>query len=572
MLVYRDQKRTMAVAQELARFRAAARALDGPPFEHDRAVELVVGFGELEAGVADALLPDSDWPIPVTTAFRQASLLLGHALYHSWRQTGQASRWLSQFQDELKKLYGLDLPETAQVSVPEGYAYYGLYPEAYILAAQRFSSERRPSRAVVIGIRSIGTSLSAIVAATLDELRCLTVSYTVRPQGHPFDRQLILSAALEDEWRLLNGAYFLVVDEGPGLSGSSFLSVARALARCGVPEERIVLLPSWIPAGASLLSSQARASWDRYEKHAATFEQVWAERRSLFPSGAEAVDLSGGRWRELAFNSPGEYPAVNPQHERIKYRVKLPDGQIQMYRFVGLAGYGRARLARQEQLAEAGLAPRPLGLVHGFLATEMVHGQPLAQADQPVLEAIAAYSAFLAENSAEPGVPFGEMVEMVRVNTTEGLGADWGERLGWLARYETIAADAPACRVDGRMLPHEWLKTPDRLIKTDGIDHGDDHFLPGSQNIAWDLAGACVEFNLTAAQRTFLLDRYGELTKDRDMARRLPFYLAAYLAFRLGYAAMARDSLEGTADGKRFQSLVVKYADQLRHVIRAASE
>ena len=60
-----------------------------------------------------------------------------------------------------------ELPETVTVSVPEGFAYYALYPEMYRIAAREFAREQRPRAAVVIGIRSIGAALAAVVAEEL---------------------------------------------------------------------------------------------------------------------------------------------------------------------------------------------------------------------------------------------------------------------------------------------------------------------------------------------------------------------------------------------------------------------
>ena len=48
--------------------------------------------------------------------------------------------------------------------------------------------------------------------------------------------------------------------------------------------------------------------------------------------------------------------------------------------------------------------------------------------------------------------------------------------------------------IDGRMLPHEWLETRMAIVKADALDHHDDHFFPGCQDIAWDIAGASVEW------------------------------------------------------------------------------
>ncbi len=46
------------------------------------------------------------------------------------------------------------------------------------------------------------------------------------------------------------------------------------------------------------------------------------------------------------------------------------------------------------------------------------------------------------------------------------------------------------------MLPHEWIRTASGFLKTDAVDHQDDLFFPGCQDIAWDIAGAIVEFGI----------------------------------------------------------------------------
>ena len=51
--------------------------------------------------------------------------------------------------------------------------------------------------------------------------------------------------------------------------------------------------------------------------------------------------------------------------------------------------------------------------------------------------------------------------------------------------------------VDGRLQPWEWIVTRQGvLLKTDASSHGDDHFLPGPTDIAWDLAGVIVDWDL----------------------------------------------------------------------------
>ena len=56
-------------------------------------------------------------------------------------------------------------------------------------------------------------------------------------------------------------AHFLVVDEGPGRSGSTFLSVAEALAGAGVRRDDISVLGSREFDPASLCAENAVARW-----------------------------------------------------------------------------------------------------------------------------------------------------------------------------------------------------------------------------------------------------------------------------------------------------------------------
>ena len=68
------------------------------------------------------------------------------------------------------------------------------------------------------------------------------------------------------------------------------------------------------------------------------------------------------------------------------------------------------------------------------------------------------------------------------------------------------------------MQPHEWIRTTSGWIKTDALDHHNDHLLPGNQDIAWDIAGAAVEFGLRPElSRT----RYLRLRPDRTLSTRL---------------------------------------------------
>ncbi len=535
MIVYREQREKIPIETALARIWTAD------------ARDLPLEFGEFEAGVADALCPTRDEDTPVLRDVRRAAVAI-------WRRHGNwpVGAWIAAWEAQSP------LRGEITISTPEGFAYYGLSPERYAQAAAAFHKELRPRQVVVIGIRSIGTTLSAAVAATLEELGCEVYSYTVRPRGHPFDRHLALAPELEIQWRSLEGAHFAVVDEGPGLSGSSFRCVAERLSQSGIPDERIVLFPSWLADGESFVNEAARERWSRHRKYC-------VDLRPPVP-GSGYADFSAGKWRAHAYAREEDYPAVQPQHERYKY-LRCGAEPV-LLKFAGLGRYGRAKLDRAKALAAAGFTPCVQGIENGFLMTSYVPGVPCRCASESLLDRIAHYLAHLQHAFPAPrGAAFDELCEMIRVNTGEEFGEEWAARLECLENFRSTVCDSEAVAIDGRMMPHEWLETGSGYLKTDALDHHNDHFFPGCQDIAWDLAGTETEFSLDRGEREFLERRYETLSGDRNLAGRLPFYRIAYPAYRLGYAGLAEHVLGSAPDAERFARLRRNYANQLREAL-----
>lgn len=472
MIVYREQRRRVSTAEVLRRVAEA------------RGFERQMEFGELHAGVADAFCPDCD-----------------------------------------RDIRNAPLPAEIEISVPEGFAYYALDPELYRMAARRFVAEVRPSGVAVIGIRSIGTTLGAIVEEELRNLGITTRLSTVRPRGHPFDRQLRVDYDLARSWLGWPG-HFAIVDEGPGLSGTSFASVSEFLGTLGIRDDRIALFPSWDADPAGFRSERARKCWSRHRRYTVPFEEL---RR--FDG---ALHLSGGKWRDLR----GIRPAVQPQHERRKYRRG-----DRLYKFAGYGRYGRAKLERAERLA--GYVPETLGLEDGFLSTRWVEGAS-PRFSAAFVDHVAAYLAHIArEFRTGDAANVEPLAQMIEVNTGRG----WGGAL----------PESDAVLLDARMLPHEWLETGDGFVKTDALDHHDDHFYPGPHDIAWDIAAFGVEFG--GEER--LAEAYAARSGDRGVAARLPFYRAAYLAFRFGYCDMAVEALGGQEDGARFRRERERYGARI---------
>jgi hypothetical protein len=113
----------------------------------------LVFAGMLEQAVEDA---EGDWPRDAARAATAgaAHVLLGTAPEHRAR----ARTALTALAQDRR---------TVVTRVPEGFACSALYPEQYAAAAVAWL-DGRPGRALVIGLRSIGTTLSAIVAAVLE--------------------------------------------------------------------------------------------------------------------------------------------------------------------------------------------------------------------------------------------------------------------------------------------------------------------------------------------------------------------------------------------------------------------
>lgn len=473
MIVYANREETVDTHALLHRIAAASCQL-----------ERLILQGQLESGVADTLCPERDEEVCLNGP----------------------------------------LPERITIRTPEGYAFYCLNPEMYRDAAVRFLREQQPARSVVIGIRSIGANLSKVVA---DAVKA-TWRFTLRPRGHPFCREVRLGPGLESRIREHADDWFLIVDEGPGLSGSSFMSVAAKLGELGIPDGRIVLFPSHAADSSKFVSDSARSNWQRYKIYVEPF-------RSDRFVPASARDISGGAWREMLYENEAKYPATQPQHERRKY---LENGCL--WKFAGLAHFGRARLERAQRLS--GFVTGSASLTNGFLVTQWVDGKP-ASLSPELLDRMAEYLAFLrAEFATDQPVP-GEILEhMIEVNT--------GRKLVAPTQGVVVAGD-------GRMLPQEWIETARGYVKTDALDHHDDHFFPGNQDIAWDIAGAAVEWGFAPE---VLINRYLRLQFDPTLRDRIGFYTTAYKAYRFGYCRMAIDSLGESADGRRFMSLLSKYS------------
>ncbi|HWY71488.1 MAG TPA: hypothetical protein VNX88_22665 [Terriglobales bacterium] len=542
LLVFRDGRRVLDGRDLL---RTLQRKLDGLlqisdfrlQSSREELIEALLRSGELECALADCDACDAS-----TEALVRLTDQLAFAL------AGQSGPKL--FPGMLESIAAAEVPERITASTPEGFCYYALHPLDYADLLDE-NAIHAPAVAVV-GIRSIGTTLSAVVRAWFELHGIPAERITVRPTGHPFDRVLSLGQK-HRQWiarGMQREASFLVVDEGPGLSGSSFLAVAEALAKAGVSQNRIILLPSSSPNPSSLFAPDAVNRWS-------CFRTISLKPTRRIPAQA-AEDIGWGEWRKAVFASEHDWPGVWAWTERRKF---LSADKRSMFRFDGHGHYGRAVRSRSQLLAEHGWGPEISAAGEGFSECPWIEGVRPKCADGDTVLRLARYCAFRAAHFEHPFPLSDALEQMTQVNLERALG---------VSQSVVLPIERPVL-ADARMMPHEWIATSGgRLIKVDAASHGDDHFYPGPTDIAWDLAGAIAEWKLDHEASDRLVREYQRISGDAIEAR-LPGYLIAYCAFRLGFTLSAAGSVSEASESGRLKREGGTYRQRLATLLPRAT-
>jgi hypothetical protein len=598
MIVYGDRRESLTPTQALARLAEAhARAVAvrwsadlahgaancASAERHDALIELLIEAGLLEQALADTLCPREDGELAVSMAVTRLTDLAAEAVARSCANPGSAAApcssgwwrgWSGEVAALLDHLAGAGLPLTMDAVLPEGYLFYALYPEAYLLrmrqalAARRVhgGAESRPY--VIIGLRSIGTSLGAVAAAACREMGVPVRRFSVRPRGECFEREVRATPALIATLRDLgdHGARFVLVDEGPGLSGSSLAGAARFLCEeVAVSPERIAFLcaNAWPGSAApawALRLWQAVSRWivdaDCAARRAALACGAWLGPATGQPVSTPVLaDLSGGAWRRRV-GLPSHVATSHPRFERCKYLFCDDPGRYVWAKFIGLGRHGRLKAAWAAHLAARGFVPHVVGYAHGFLLSQEVAAPPL-WADSPGftrggraapgdLARIASYYAYMATTS-RPGASseatsqddamapetFGRLCAMVAHNTRAWFGPTLDGEIAALARWQDAVLRTGRAGGDGKPQPHEWLSTTP-LLKADAADHHLDHGPVWPIDPCYDLAGTISEWALDGVQSSFLVREYAARSTDHHVWERLPFYKTVYAAALLG--------------------------------------
>ncbi|MGC2211208.1 MAG: hypothetical protein WA532_13960 [Candidatus Korobacteraceae bacterium] len=540
MYVFRDGRRTVSGTELVTCLRAALlRWRSATPEDcEDRLLAALIAAGELECALLDGSEGNASLPDISCEIASEITDALAEGLFTKHKDS------LSSI---LQKVEQLRIGDRCEVAVQEGFAYYALHPRKVAMLIEELGYGTRLETCVcVLGIRSIGVTLGAVACAalTLRGIPCRRIS--VRPTGHPYDRRLEVSPLLRQWIELAGDAEFLIIDEGPGISGSSFLAVAEALEGCGVANSRIHLIGSRAVDPATLRAADASRRWRRYHFHL-------IQSAPLAPPGA-GMDISGGEWRRH-FRYPADtMPAAWPSLEPARF---LARDEQSIFRFEGFGHYGEAVGARAALLADRGYAPRYLGHRRGFGEYALVPGRTLTLADcsRELLERMASYLALRCTGFASQAEQTPELETMLRWNWLNEFGEE-------LAGAESQMNTERVAICDGRMLPHEWLRTePGVLLKLDAGTHGDNHFFPGPCDIAWDVAGTIVEWQIGGNARDYFVGEYMRRSGD-TIRERLHPYLLAYTTFRMGWSRMAAAAMQGEFDAALLERDYQRYRTQ----------
>jgi hypothetical protein len=556
MRVYGDRTQTLSPAltlEEQAAARTRIGEMPGGLERHAALVGLFIDAAKLVQGLADhdLQIAGGDGASPLAGHLMGDLVELARAVMQSWDSDFQSLNLPA------PPIVGERLPPTVEVRRPEGYAYYGLYPEAYALAARSLPPRAGPSR--VIGIRSIGTGLAAMAAVELGAPPPLTV----RPQGHPFSRGVTLVDGSLQRF-LTPDARYLVVDEGPGLSGSSFAAVAKMLMSQGVGAEQIVLMPGHGGPPGPKASEEIRRLWAEVTVWPASSDGLASQDRIchwastlLGPLVGTRKDLGGGAWRSARGLTNQSW---DPRTDRRKLLVRNADGAW-LVKFAGLGADGARKARRGMVLARAGLIPEVRGIMHGFLVQRWIEAPRDAS---PSLHEVALYLAERALRLPPPhqlGATLADLAEMAIFNTRVELGADAAERLRRrLQMANDLQTISRPMAIDGKLDRCEWLRAPGgRLLKADALDHDAEHDLVGPQDLAWDIAGAAMELGLSSAGLAHEAKRRTGRAVNPDL---LAFLTPCYLAFRLGAVRMAQ-GMQTDVEAQFSAGAAERYAGQL---------
>lgn len=465
MIVYGDHPRatTLAVlhaaaAARLSDARAASRGLA----RHGALVATFVAWAELTRAAADAAFAEHgrDRADPSLDAAMAVLVRPARAVAVSWRSRFRRT--------PLPALGPAPAERTVTTKSAQVFAFYALYPEAVFEAAARLAPARDTR---ILCLRVIGTALAAMVAAAL---RSPEGPATLRPVGHPFARRIVAAPPTPS-------ARALVVDEGPGLSGSSLAAAVSWLGSSGTPPRHVTLLTSHPHLPRAMASPDTLALWRGCGRCWADFEATILPRLPYWVASLLGEPFTA--WQDLSAGAWTRTLPTDPPRKRRKYLATTATRRY-LVKFAGLGEIGAAKLAHAHANAALSLVPEPIGLAHGFLVERWIEPRP------PAVPTPAELARYLAARAAlappNPSASLATLIAMAHANIAEALGSGAAAAFAFAARVSGMeATPGNAVAVDARLHAWEWLRDANgHLLKADALDHCEGHDLIGYQDIA----------------------------------------------------------------------------------------
>jgi hypothetical protein len=536
MLVYGDHQEEVSapdfartIVRDLNRLNSQQAGLAW----HQACVTLFIDLASLVQGVADRECEHlgHDDLTPAQDALMKMLRILAASMDVSWR-SGFEHR-VPPDPATILGLADLSLPPSVTLKRCEGYAFYGLYPETYLDAARDL-----PSNCIVIGLRSIGTGLAALVAAAAGA----ETLFTLRPSGAPFSRSVQVGRRLTRFVQASAHQHFVIVDEGPGLSGSSFGGVADWLESLGVARSRIIFMPSHPGDLGPQAADEHRLRWAGADRRVLTFEQLFTSPTARVPLHSWFRDItgklneapedrSGGGWARDRAGVP-----TSPFREARKFLLEGSEGKF-IAKFAGLDAAAQAKFGRAKALHEAGFCAEPLAMRYGFIIERYVDGAPTKEVPTSLLSD---YCTFRTNRfpARQQGSTLRDLLRMAEYNIREAapdIDHDFSGR--WHEdRVAALQAVVEPVHIDGRLQWWEWLRADGRILKTDAVDHSQGHDLVGCQDILWDVAGATIELGAADDGGDDLASAFiAGSPRRREL---LQLMKLCYLGFQLGWWSM----------------------------------
>jgi hypothetical protein len=592
MQVYGDPH----IEVDLARtWRELASRITRAPAEPsvDTLRELVVACGQVEQAAHDALCGKRDHRghpfVARLHAMTDQAARAFHAMWVRGAPLDGTTRW------QAPKVYIHALkrdiiarPESvrAVLKVPEGFAYNGLFPEQYCAAAWAWIAkwrQRVKGTVLIIGVRSAGTTLSAIVSAALESAGMTTERITVRPLGPSFARELTLEPSV-----IKDVSAAIVVDEGPGLSGSSLAAVGLALEKAGLSRHAMAFICAHDRGPGPKAGNEVRAFWKTITTFSMPVTSPIFAGRSLHDHlaneltktmGVSVEPLPDDDWRKLAYVDPRDWPPSPNELLSPRYRVRTPTGAIAL-EFGGLATIDGRTMAAQaiaqyEQRTFAGYAPAPIGIVAGYVARHWLEGVALRARDiEPAL--LVSLSHYL---TAMAGAPLDTATlaaaQLTRAswayqNLAEALGDSAAQRAAaYVEAGSVLPLSWTRAAFEYDLAPQHWMRTRDGAIaKIGGPGHARGSTVVGVQPVLWDVVSLLVEWNLGRSDARAVVGAI-----ERELGASLPrpalrAFMLAYIAFKIGELHLGREGARDAAEADRYAQAIAAYCQQVDRLLQ----